>query len=1197
MRIDPRLLSQVKRFGMALIPAIGLSVAGGAFVVLQAAWLSRAISGVFLESKTLSETVPLLWGLLGVVLLRAALSLGAEIAANRAATGVKQGLRTALFEHILALGPVFTSSETADGDVRTGELVSTATEGIDGLEAYVSQYLPQVVSAALNPLIILCFILPLDVLTSIVLLVTAPLIPIFMVLIGSAAEKLTRRQWRSLSRMSAFFLDVLQGLPTLKALGRGRAMGERIAAVSDEHRLITMKVLRVTFLSALALELIATLSTAVVAVEIGLRLLYGRIGFEQAFFILILAPEFYLPLRLLGLRFHAGMAGAEAARRIFEILAIQPAEKYSETGPKGGKSTNHPALQSPDIWLEDIHYTYANGSQALQGITLHLPAGKKTALVGTSGAGKSTIASLMLRFITPQRGQILVDGRSLGSIPVEEWRKHLAWVPQNPYLFNDTVAANIRLAKPEASLEEVARAARLAHAESFIRELPEGYDTVIGERGQRLSAGQAQRIALARAFLKDARFLILDEATANLDPDTEETIRQSTDQLAEGRTVLVIAHRLATVRSADQIAVISAGRVEAIGTHQQLLNENEHYQQMVEAYTSASLPMRDEAIPLLPPSWEQPTTGAQEEERSTGHTLLRLLKMILPYWRQVGLSVLLGFAAIASSIGLMATSAWLIARAALRPSIAALQVAIVGVRFFGLARGVFRYLERLASHDATFRLLAGWRSWFYRAIEPLAPARLIDTHSGDLLNRIIGDIRSLENLYVRGIAPPVVAVLSLVACAGFFMAHDPLLALALVSAMLIAGVGSPALILALSRKVGYQLVQARGRLSTLLVDGFQGLPDLTACGQGTQQLHRVVAASEALSQAERHLGWINGLQAALAGLLAHLGALAILTLSIPLVENEKLDGVLLGMLTLAALTSFEGIAPLGAAAQHLQSNLASARRLFEVADRPPAVQPPSHPLPLPSDHHLEVENLSFRYPQDQTPGSETLQDISFTLRPGEHVAIVGPSGAGKTTLMHLLLRFWEFEQGRITLGGQDLHAFEPEALRQRIAALPQRVFLFHATIKDNLRLARPEATQAEIEEAARLAQLGDFIQSLPEGYNTWIGEQGLRLSAGERQRLGLARTLLRRAPLLILDEPTASLDALTETAVLQALQSVRPGIGLLTISHRLSGLEEADEILVLQAGAIGERGRHAELLARDGLYRRMWELQNQVLAI
>ncbi|MGD8398854.1 MAG: thiol reductant ABC exporter subunit CydD, partial [Anaerolineae bacterium] len=527
MKLDRRLLDEARAQPVALSLTVGLGLLAGIVVVGQAWLLARVVARVFLGGEGLAASVPAILAFLALALVRAGLVWGRDVAAHRLADGIKQGLRRRLAEHLLALGPAYVAG------ARSGELVNTVVEGVEALDDYFRHYLPQLALAALVPVALLLFVFPLDWLSGVVLLLTAPLIPIFMVLIGSAADALTQRRWKALSRLSARLLDALQGLATLKALGRSREQVEAIARASDRFRELTMEVLRVAFLSALVLEMVATLSTAVVAVQVGLRLLAGGIAFEQAFFVLILAPEFYLPLRLLGTRFHAGIAGVAAAERIYQVLSTR-----AGSGARAMAGLV-PATLAPfaTVAFDDVWYAYegrageAAERPALRGISFRIAPGETVALVGPSGAGKTTVAYLLLRFLDPQRGAIRIGEQSLAGLAPDAWRRQVAWVPQEPYLFYGTVADNIRLARPEASAEAVARAARLAGADAFVEALPGGYDTLIGERGARLSGGEARRIALARAFLEDVPLLILDEATAHLDPEAEAGIEAVLDRL------------------------------------------------------------------------------------------------------------------------------------------------------------------------------------------------------------------------------------------------------------------------------------------------------------------------------------------------------------------------------------------------------------------------------------------------------------------------------------------------------------------------------------------------------------------------------------------------------------------------------------------------------------------------------------------
>jgi ATP-binding cassette, subfamily C, bacterial CydD len=557
------------RHALALTVAVG--VLGMAVTIAQMLLLSRIVGRVFVAREGLDQVGPLLLLLLAAVVLRAALLWLQEVAAQRSAIRVKAALRERVFAHLFRLGPAYAKGE------RTGELVATATEGIERLDAYVSRYLPQLALSVALPLLVAAFVFLQDWLSAVVLLVTAPVIPLLMALVGRYAEVHIQRQWTALARMSAHFLDALQGLPTLKVFGRGAAELEKIARVSTAFRDTTLKVLHYAFLSGLVLEFMTAVAIGVVAVELGARLLAGAISFERAFLILLLAPEFYRPLRELGVHRHAGLEGSAAAKRIVEILAT-PVPIVERAAP------SRPLAGPPTIELTGVTYRYPESVRpALSDISLVLPAGTRTALVGRSGAGKSTLVSLLLRFMDPTSGRITVNGLPITELPIAIWRENVALVPQQPYLFHGSVHENVSLARPAATREDVERAAELAGAAEFIARLPRGYDTQIGERGSRLSGGEAQRLAIARAFLKDAPLLILDEPTSSLDPTSEALIRAALERLTHDRTVLVVAHRLNTIYTADRIAVLENGRLVEAGSHGALLERGGLYARLVGA--------------------------------------------------------------------------------------------------------------------------------------------------------------------------------------------------------------------------------------------------------------------------------------------------------------------------------------------------------------------------------------------------------------------------------------------------------------------------------------------------------------------------------------------------------------------------------------------------------------------------------------
>ncbi len=548
--------------------------------------------------------------------------------------------------------------------------------------------------------------------------------------------------------------------------------------------------------------------------------------------------------------------------------------------------------------------------------------------------------------------------------------------------------------------------------------------------------------------------------------------------------------------------------------------------------------------------------------------LLRVLRWALPFWRGMLLAALLGALTIASSVSLMATSAWLISKAALQPSVADLAVAIVGVRFFGIGRGVLRYLERLVSHETTFRLLARLRVEFYKALEPLAPARLIAQRSGDLLSRVIDDVESLQDLYLRAVAPPLVALLVGVALTLFLTAFDPLIALVALAFMLAASIAVPLLAWWGGERSGSIRVADRAELNATLVDGIQGMAETLVYGQASAQLERIGTLSQQLAASEQRIARYDALQVALSALLTSGAAAVVLALAIP-----RLDGVYLATVALATTAVFEAFTPLAQAAVNLGATGQAARRLFEIADLPPAVTDPPSPLDpatIPAHPALFITDLSFHYP-DEPP---ILDGVSLRLEPGQRVVILGESGAGKSTLVNLLLRFWDYDAGRIELGGRDLRDYAQADVRATFGVMTQRPYLFNTTIRENIRIALSDAPPEAVEAAARQAGIHDFIVALPDGYATLVGEDGSLLSGGERQRIALARVLLKDAPILILDEATANLDAVTERAVMQTILRVTAGRSLLIFTHRHIFLDQMDQVYVIRQRRLLPTGAH-----------------------
>jgi ATP-binding cassette, subfamily C, bacterial CydC len=532
----------------------------------------------------------------------------------------------------------------------------------------------------------------------------------------------------------------------------------------------------------------------------------------------------------------------------------------------------------------------------------------------------------------------------------------------------------------------------------------------------------------------------------------------------------------------------------------------------------------------------------------------------------MALSVLLGSLAVGFGVALMTTAGYLISRAAEQPPILSLTVAIVAVRFFGLARPLARYLERLVSHDAALRALGRIRSRFYERIEPLAPGQLEEYRSGELLGRMVSDVDALQSLYVRGLGPPLVALIVGGVSVGVTTAVLPLAGAILAVGLLAGGVVVPVVAGALNRWGGRRQAAARSELTADLVELLRGAPELVAYGREEETLARVRAADRELARLARRDALAGGLAEALSILVTGLTVIGVLAVAVAAHDAAALDRVLVATLALLTLASFDAVSPLPGAARELSGSLAAGRRVRELTDREPAVQDPEEPAPAPRHPTVALEGVTARYTSGEEPA---VSGLNLRLKPGKRIALVGPSGAGKTTVTNLLLRFLDPEAGRITIAGRDLRDYRQHEVRSTFALAGQNAHLFNSTIRANLAIGRPEASEEELWDALRRAQLADWVLSLPAGVETLVGEEGMQLSGGQRQRLTLARALLSEAPVLILDEPTAHLDPETAEVLVRDVLAAADGRSVLLITHRLEGLELVDEIVRLEAPSRG----------------------------
>ncbi|MFD9317933.1 thiol reductant ABC exporter subunit CydD [Streptomyces sp. NPDC060053] len=1147
--IDPRLLRYARATRLFLVAVVGLGAVGAALVIAQAMLIAEAVVGAFQHGLSVSELRTPLLLLVAVAAGRALVAWLTELAAHRASAAVKSELRGRLLERATALGPNWLSGR------RTGSLVALATRGVDALDDYFSRYLPQLGLAVVVPVAVLARIVTEDWVSAAIIVGTLPLIPVFMVLIGWATQSRMDRQWRLLSRLSGHFLDVVAGLPTLKVFGRAKAQAESIRRITGEYRQATMRTLRIAFISSFALELLSTLSVALVAVTIGMRLVHGEMDLYIGLVILVLAPEAYLPLRQVGAQYHAAAEGLAAAEEIFEVLETPVPASGTVAVAEGGVAFDGVTVRYP-----------GRSADAVTDVSFTVEPGETVALVGPSGAGKSTLLNMLLGFVRPAEGRVLAGGVDLAAADLEQWRSRVAWVPQRPHLYAGTVDENVRLARPDADDAAVRRALADAGALEFVEALPAGADTPLGEDGAGLSAGQRQRLALARAFLADRPVLLLDEPTAALDGETEAEVVAAVRRLAAGRTVLLVVHRPALLAVADRVVRLTeAETVAHVGA------------------VSQSTPAPLEEAAALPATGE-PGTGLAV---TGGGVLARVRAMAGARRGRLALALLLGSLALGSAVGLMATSGWLISRASQQPPVLYLMVAVTATRTFGIGRAVFRYAERLASHDAVLRMLADTRVAVWRRLERLAPAGLRSTRRGDLLTRLVADVDALQDYWLRWLLPAGSAVVVSAGSVAFTAWLLPEAGAVLAAGLLTAGVGVPLVTGAVARRAERRLAPARGVLATRTADLLTGTAELTVAGALPVRTSGVRAADSVLTRIASRAATATALGDGLTALVSGLTVTAAALVGAQAVADGRLSGVTMAVVVLTPLAAFEAVLGLPLAVQYRQRVGRSAERVFEVLDSPEPVREPERPRQAPaSPFPLVLKGLAARH---DGQGRDALAGVDLTLTQGRRIAVVGPSGSGKTTLAQVLLRFLDTGAGSYTLGGVDAHALDGDDVRRLVGLCAQDAHLFDSSVRENLLLAKKGASEEELRDALARARLVEWADGLPDGLDTLVGEHGARLSGGQRQRLALARALLADFPVLVLDEPAEHLDLPTADALTEDLLAATEGRTTLLITHRLAGLEAVDEVVVLDEGRVVQRGSYAALTAAEGPLRKMAE--------
>ncbi len=1236
-----------------------------AFVLGQACSLSAAIVNMWNGEAAFAQA-----GLLGVFF---SCYLGRQLvlfAQQHLLDSFAQKRAAELRRHLLQ--SIFLSRTRVVRENGTAAVTASMLEGSDQVETYLKLVLPKMVEMAAMPLVILVAAFTLDWVSGVILLVMFPVIIFFMILLGRTAKAKAQAQYGTYQQLSNHFIDTLRGIDTLAAFGASKRERGRIWQVSERFRRATVDTLKVATLSGAVLDVCTVFGIGAVAIMLGLRLADHSIALATALPILVMAPDYFKPIRSFASDFHASLDGKNALADIMRMIGgarnadddamtsrdtrttinltnavdqdsptrSQASMRSCAAQPLDVASDSAISPWNPDSTLElcDVSFGYEPERQALEDISLQVQGFAKIGIVGASGAGKSTLANLLGGFWKPRSGSICVNGEPVSHLGFDGWQHQVLFIPQDPYIFHDTLRANIAFYTPDATDEEIANAVDVVGLQALVDELPRGLDTVIGEGGRGLSGGQAQRIALARVLLDHTRkILVFDEPTAHLDIETELELKRRMLPLMEDHLVLFATHRLHWLHDMDHVLVMEQGRIVEQGRPDELLAdegkladlahrmntgfEASMAQPFGKAPEKAEMPDGAESTaanmtskPVLSrndtgfdsfqqhareaakngiaadatssPAKRQPCPKPETTRADRKTSLKRWVRPYIGrYRKQLAYALVLGLATFACSALLMFTAGFLISWTAdpALPTLAAAMYAIGLVQIFGLGKPIARYIERLVSHDWVFRMTSSLRVRLYGILEAQAMHVRKDHQMGEFLSLVVDDIGHLQNLFLRTLFPVTIAGMLYLAVSGIFGIFDPRFGLFIFVATGLCVVAMPAIANRVNREAVHELKWRRGELYRQLTDNVLGAADWVFSGRSDEYLRRCETGQQEEHELQRRLDRYDHANDLV--LAAVFGACVV---AVTLWAGASFASGHVGGSSNWIAAFALGFFPLIEAFGPVSNAVAQAETHSESIDRLGAL-----PTKGDDDHEnlaegdiphgpaghkalrIDLENVTFAYAES---ARNAIDDVTIHIPAGQKVAILGRSGAGKSTLAQVLRGDLKVAAGSVCIDGESV-ANMADTMHERVGIVQQQTYLFNRTLRENLALARPDVDDEELWEALRQVHMDDVARRLPQGLDTVLDEAGSQFSGGERHRLAFARVLLAHVPIVLLDEPMVGLDPAIEHELLDTLLCACADKTLVLITHHLQDIARFDRVVFVEDGRIELDGSPAKLVA------------------